>query len=127
MDLFHLFLFQLLFFLRTSEINLFYNLQVFYWHFLEILWLFIFLVLYLWFLKEILLFCIFFVLHYLLFMFIFLIFVSSSFEVSSEIFPFVQIISWALIINLFLLVSFDNKTSSELFFSFLFFIQIIFL
>ena len=41
--------FQLLFFLRTSEINLFYNLQVFYWHFLEILWLFIFLVLYLWF------------------------------------------------------------------------------
>ena len=44
--------FQLLFFLRTSEINLFYNLQVFYWHFLEILWLFIFLVLYLWFLKD---------------------------------------------------------------------------
>ena len=41
---------ELLFFLRTSEINLFYNLQVFYWHFLEILWLFIFLVLYLWFL-----------------------------------------------------------------------------
>ena len=36
--------------LRTSEIHLFYNLQVFYWHFLEILWLFIFLVLYLWFL-----------------------------------------------------------------------------
>ena len=34
-------------FLRTSEINLFYNLQVFYLHFLEILWLFIFLVLYL--------------------------------------------------------------------------------
>ena len=34
--------------LRTSEIHLFYNLQVFYWHFLEILWLFIFLVLYLW-------------------------------------------------------------------------------
>ena len=32
--------------LRTSEIHLFYNLQVFYWHFLEILWLFIFLVLY---------------------------------------------------------------------------------
>ena len=32
--------------LRTSEIHLFYNLQLFYWHFLEILWLFIFLVLY---------------------------------------------------------------------------------
>ena len=44
---------HLLFFLRTSEINLFYNLQVFYWHFLEILWLFIFLVLYLWFNGEI--------------------------------------------------------------------------
>merc|ERR1711967_34650 len=37
--------------LRVSEIHLFYNLQIFYWHFLEILWLFIFLVLYLWFLK----------------------------------------------------------------------------
>merc|ERR1712187_1089789 len=36
--------------LRVSEIHLFYNLQIFYWHFLEILWLFIFLVLYLWFL-----------------------------------------------------------------------------
>merc|ERR1711998_759069 len=34
--------------LRVSEIHLFYNLQIFYWHFLEILWLFIFLVLYLW-------------------------------------------------------------------------------
>jgi heme/copper-type cytochrome/quinol oxidase subunit 3 len=34
--------------LRTSEIHLFYNLQVFYWHFIEILWLFIFLLLYLW-------------------------------------------------------------------------------
>merc|ERR1711976_917762 len=33
---------------RISEINLFFNLQLFYWHFLEILWLFIFLVLYLW-------------------------------------------------------------------------------
>merc|ERR1712084_161889 len=33
--------------LRVSEILLFYNLQLFYWHFLEILWLFIFLVLYL--------------------------------------------------------------------------------
>merc|ERR1712028_289114 len=32
--------------LRVSEIHLFYNLQLFYWHFLEILWLFIFLVLY---------------------------------------------------------------------------------
>merc|ERR1711912_166632 len=32
--------------LRISEINLFFNLQLFYWHFLEILWLFIFLVLY---------------------------------------------------------------------------------
>merc|ERR1711871_1600672 len=28
--------------LRVSEIHLFYNLQIFYWHFLEILWLFIF-------------------------------------------------------------------------------------
>merc|ERR1711998_158251 len=33
--------------LRVSEVHLFYNLQIFYWHFLEILWLFIFLVLYL--------------------------------------------------------------------------------
>merc|ERR1712224_697209 len=33
--------------LRVSEIHLFYNLQLFYWHLLEILWLFIFLVLYL--------------------------------------------------------------------------------
>ena len=41
-----------LFFLRTSEINLFYNLQVFYWHFLEILWLFIFLILYLWYILN---------------------------------------------------------------------------
>jgi dolichol kinase len=32
--------------LRTSEIHLFYNLQLFYWHFLEILWLFIFLIFY---------------------------------------------------------------------------------
>merc|ERR1712146_80226 len=32
--------------LRISEIHLFYNLQNFYWHFLEILWLFIFLFLY---------------------------------------------------------------------------------
>merc|ERR1712183_288738 len=31
--------------LRVPEIHLFYNLQLFYWHFLEILWLFIFLVL----------------------------------------------------------------------------------
>merc|ERR1712056_47268 len=31
--------------LRVSEVHLFYNLQLFYWHFLEILWLFIFLVL----------------------------------------------------------------------------------
>merc|ERR1711979_5547 len=31
--------------LRVTEIHLFYNLQLFYWHFLEILWLFIFLVL----------------------------------------------------------------------------------
>merc|ERR1712125_112920 len=37
---------ELLFFLRVSEVHLFYNLQIFYWHFLEIL-LFIFLVLYL--------------------------------------------------------------------------------
>merc|ERR1712166_1582459 len=34
--------------LRISEVHLFYNLQIFYWHFLEILWLFIFLVLYSW-------------------------------------------------------------------------------
>merc|ERR1712137_860726 len=32
--------------LRVSEVHLFYNLHLFYWHFLEILWLFIFLVLY---------------------------------------------------------------------------------
>merc|ERR1712048_1152881 len=32
--------------LLTSEIHLFYNLQLFYWHFLEILWLFIFLIFY---------------------------------------------------------------------------------
>merc|ERR1711968_363551 len=33
-----------LFLLRVSEVHLFYNLLIFYWHFLEILWLFIFLV-----------------------------------------------------------------------------------
>merc|ERR1712164_84076 len=32
--------------LRVSEVHLFYNLQLFYWHFLEIIWLFIFLVFY---------------------------------------------------------------------------------
>merc|ERR1712122_347978 len=32
--------------LRVSEIHLFYNLQNFYWHFVEILWVFIFLVFY---------------------------------------------------------------------------------
>merc|ERR1712084_111754 len=32
--------------IRVSEVHLFYNLQLFYWHFLEILWLFIFLVFY---------------------------------------------------------------------------------
>merc|ERR1712122_77906 len=32
--------------IRVLEIHLFYNLQLFYWHFLEILWLFIFLVFY---------------------------------------------------------------------------------
>merc|ERR1712085_128206 len=32
--------------LRVSEVHLFYNLQLFYWHFLEMLWLFIFLVFY---------------------------------------------------------------------------------
>merc|ERR1712179_884830 len=32
--------------LRVSEVHLFFNLQLFYWHFLEILWLFIFLVFY---------------------------------------------------------------------------------
>ena len=31
---------------RSSEIHLFYNLQLFYWHFLEFLWLFIFLIFY---------------------------------------------------------------------------------
>merc|ERR1712087_395107 len=34
--------------LRSSGIHLFYNLLFFYWHFVEVLWLFIFLVLYLW-------------------------------------------------------------------------------
>merc|ERR1712072_174804 len=33
--------------IRSSEVLLFYNLQLFYWHFLEVLWLYIFLVLYL--------------------------------------------------------------------------------
>merc|ERR1711976_1161288 len=33
-------------FIRVSEINLFSNLQLFYWHFVEILWIFIFLVFY---------------------------------------------------------------------------------
>jgi heme/copper-type cytochrome/quinol oxidase subunit 3 len=42
--------------LRVSEVHLFYNLQLFYWHFLEILWLFIFLVLYL-FVHKISIFC----------------------------------------------------------------------
>merc|ERR1712222_303061 len=32
--------------LRVSEIHLFYNLLLFYWHFLEILWLYIFLLFY---------------------------------------------------------------------------------
>jgi len=32
--------------LRSSEVVLFWNLQLFYWHFLEILWIFIFLVFY---------------------------------------------------------------------------------
>jgi heme/copper-type cytochrome/quinol oxidase subunit 3 len=32
--------------IRSSEVHLYYNLQVFYWHFLESLWLFIFLVLF---------------------------------------------------------------------------------
>merc|ERR1711981_305518 len=32
--------------IRVLEIHLFYNLQLFYWHFVEILWLFIFLVFY---------------------------------------------------------------------------------
>merc|ERR1712087_482369 len=32
--------------LRVSEVHLFYNLQIFYWHFLEFLWLFIFQVFY---------------------------------------------------------------------------------
>ena len=31
---------------RVTEIHLFYNLQLFYWHFIEILWIFIFLVFY---------------------------------------------------------------------------------
>merc|ERR1712146_868307 len=38
--------------LRVSDIHLFYNLQLFYWHFLEILWLFIFLVLYFYFINH---------------------------------------------------------------------------
>lgn len=33
--------------LRISDVHLFYNLQLFYWHFIEMLWLFIYLVLYL--------------------------------------------------------------------------------
>merc|ERR1712207_61112 len=37
---------NLIFILRVSEVHLFFNLQLFYWHFLEILWLFIFLFLY---------------------------------------------------------------------------------
>merc|ERR1711897_122202 len=36
-----------IFLLRSSEIHLFYNQLFFYWHFVEVLWLFIFLVLYL--------------------------------------------------------------------------------
>merc|ERR1711861_112929 len=32
--------------LRVSEVHLFFTLQLFYWHFIEILWLFIFLVFY---------------------------------------------------------------------------------
>ena len=32
--------------IQSSEVHLFYNLQLFYWHFLEILWVFIFLVFY---------------------------------------------------------------------------------
>merc|ERR1712087_915151 len=40
------------FLFRSSEIHLFYNLQFFYWHFVEVLWLFIFLVLYLWSLRK---------------------------------------------------------------------------
>merc|ERR1711976_838837 len=35
--------------LRISELHLFYNLQIFYWHFIEILWLFIFSFLYFYF------------------------------------------------------------------------------
>merc|ERR1712146_136700 len=38
----------LFFLLRLSEVHLFYNLQIFYWHFLENFWLFFFLVLYCW-------------------------------------------------------------------------------
>jgi len=37
---------NILWHVRITEIHLFYNFQLFYWHFLEILWLFIFLVLY---------------------------------------------------------------------------------
>merc|ERR1711976_1045568 len=37
---------HMFFLLRISEVHLFYNLQIFYWHFIEVLWLFIFLVLY---------------------------------------------------------------------------------
>merc|ERR1712194_809631 len=44
------FYYQILYYisLRVSEVHLYYNLFLFYWHFLEILWMFIFLVLYLW-------------------------------------------------------------------------------
>merc|ERR1712037_487924 len=45
-----------IFLLRSSEIHLFYNQLFFYWHFVEVLWLFIFLVLYLWFFRNLFLF-----------------------------------------------------------------------
>merc|ERR1712211_69519 len=43
--------------LIISEINLLFNLQLFYWHFLEVLWSFIFLILYLWLLISFSFFC----------------------------------------------------------------------
>merc|ERR1712079_440226 len=38
--------------LRISEVNLFYSLQIFYWHFVEVLWLFIFITLYMYYTAD---------------------------------------------------------------------------
>jgi len=37
---------------RITEINLFYSLQIFYWHFVEILWLFIYITLYMYYTAD---------------------------------------------------------------------------